>query len=190
MEIPEDAEPGRHVVNIKPTPVSAVGTIGSVGSRVVAITSVRVLLDIIGNAIRKGVILDVESGSHTKNRLEINTYFQNTGTVTIGAAGIQKIYDKNGDLIKEISIGNGYIKPKEIMVFKGFLPTEGLPLEDYDVYTVIDYKTDKAEKSSTFKLTPPTALAVVYEEGIGIPLLIIIIIIIVIVSIIIYRRIQ
>jgi len=190
IEIPKNAEPGYHLVNIKPTPLMTSETIGPIGSRVVAIIPVKVLLDVIGNVIRRGVILDVETGNYVGNKLEINTYFQNTGTVTISASGTQRFYDKNGELIKEISLGSLYIEPKGIKVFKGFLSKEEISLGDYNVYTVINYKTGTAEKSSLITIpSPPTALVTRAEE-VFIPLLVIIVVIVFVVSVIIYRRIE
>jgi hypothetical protein len=189
IEIPKDAEPGEHILNIKPTPSTPSESIGSVGSRVVAITSFRVILDVVGDALRKGVILDVEAGSYSNNRLETNTYFQNTGTVTISASGSQRIYDKEGNLVDEIQLEKMFLKPKEIKVFKGFLSTEGLPLEDYSVYTVIDYNTGKAEKSSSIRLALPTSFAV-NSGGFSPFLTVIILVCIVLASIVLYRKIR
>jgi len=191
IDVPEDAEPGYHTVNINPVPSKISETSSPVGSAVVSIISFRVFLNVIGDVVRKGSILDVESGSYTGNNLEISTYFQNIGTVTIASSGTQKIYDKDGKLVKEIYLGRSYVKPKEIKVFKGFLPTSGLSLGDYTVYTVIDYTTDSTEKSSTIKLTipTPTALATKHEESM-LTILVIAIIAIFIISLIIYRRIK
>ena len=190
IEIPNNSEPGYHVIDIKPVPLESPETTAPVGGRVVAVVSVKVLFDIIGNALRRGIILDTETGNYIGDRLEINNYFQNTGTVTISASGTQKIYDKEGNLKEVLFLSKKYIKPREIKAFRGLLPTTGLSLGDYDVYTVIDYTTGKAEKSSTITLTtpPPTILAVKAGEEIFIPLLIIIIIVIFVISVIIYRR--
>ncbi len=190
VEIPNNSEPGYHAIDIKPVPLESPEATAPVGGRVVAIVSVKVLFDIIGNALRRGIILDTETGKYVGDKLEINNYFQNTGTVTISASGTQKIYDKEGNLKEVLFLSKQYLKPKEIKVFRGLLPTTGLSLEDYNVYTVIDYTTGKAEKSSTITLTapPPTALAAKAEEEIFIPLLIIIIIVIFVISVIIYRR--
>jgi len=191
IEIPKNAEPGYHTVNINPIPSKITETAGPVGSAVVSITSFKVFLNVIGDVVRKGSVLDVETGSYSGNNLEIKTYFQNTGTVTIASSGTQKFYDKDGKLIKEIYLGRSYVKPKEIRVFKGFLPTNGLSLGDYTVYTVIDFTTDSAEKSSTIKLTlpTPTTLAAKHEENM-LTILVIAIVAIFIISLIIYRRIK
>jgi len=176
-------------VNIKPIPLTSSETIGRVGGRVIAITSIRVLLNVLGNALRRGVILDVEKGNYIGNRLEINTYFQNTGTTTISAGVIQRIYDKDGNFVNEIYSGREYVKPKEIKTFKTLWPITGLSLGNYNVYTIVDYISNKAEKSSVITLTAPpsTALAAKQEKEMVSPLFIIIIIFIV--SIIIYKRI-
>ena len=190
LDIPKNAEPGYHILYIKPVPSTSSEAIGSVGSRVVAITSIGVLFNILGNVIRRGVILDTESGNYVGGGLEIKTYFQNTGTVTVSATATQRIYDKNGELIKELYSDTGFVKPKEIKTFIALLPTSGLALKDYNVYTIVDYTTDKAEKNSVIKLEnpPPTALAAKAEGNLLI-ILIIISIVILIIAIIIYRRI-
>jgi hypothetical protein len=192
LDIPKDAEPGYHVISVKPTPSAPSETIGTVGSQVVAITGITVVFNIPGEAIRKGLILDMETGNYVGNRLEIKTYFQNTGTTTISARATQRIYNESGDVIAEIYSGKGSVKPKGIITFITYMPTNGLDLGNYNAYTVVDYATGKSEKSSTIKLTapPPTALAAKPEEASLMPLIIIFVIIVIIVSIIIYRRVQ
>ncbi|MFH0929008.1 MAG: hypothetical protein V1818_01475 [Candidatus Aenigmatarchaeota archaeon] len=187
INIPDDAEPGYHMIKMKPVPLATREEIGSVGSMVVAVTSVKVMFNVAGDPVRKGTILDVETGSYREGSVEMKTYFQNTGTVTISANGNQKIYDKEGKLVGTINLGKTYIAPKEIKTFRGTLKTADLPPEEYNVYTVIDYTTGKAEKSSSIELSPATSLAI--EQG-GDMTLLFLILIVLIVSIIIYRRVR
>lgn len=188
IEIPESSEPGNHVLSIKPVPIASSGSIGNVGSRVVSITSIKVFFDVIGNALRKGLILDIQQGNYNGKNLEINNYFQNTGTVSIYADGIQKIYDSDGNLVRESKLEKILVKPKEIKNFKGYFPVDEIESEDYEVYTVIDYKTGTAEKGSSIKIAPPTAMFASSEESSPL-LLIVLIIIIFVASIIVYKRI-
>jgi hypothetical protein len=188
IEIPENAEPGEHIVSIKPVPSAYSEATSPVGSVIVAITSIKIFFDVIGDAVRNGVILDVQVGNYNGNQLELNTYFQNTGTVTLYVDGNQKIYDKDGNLVKELNLEKMFVKPKEIKTFKTFMPVDEINLEDYDVYTVIDYKTGEAEKISSIKIAPATALLVSSESS---PvMLIVIILIIFIATIVVYRKIQ
>ena len=122
--------------------------------------------------------------SNVYERIKIDPDTNETYTTNV------KVYDKDGDLIREISLGKEYVKPKEIKIFRGFLPTKGLSLENYTVYTVIDYKTDTAEGSSVIKIAPPTGLAIKFDEEVFTPLLFIIIIVIFVISIIIYRKVK
>jgi hypothetical protein len=192
IDIPKNAEPGYHMLYIKPIPSASSETVGVIGSRVVAITSIGIIFNVSGNAIRKGVILDTETGKYVDDELEIKTYFQNTGTNTISASATQRIYNKDGEVIKELSSITEYVKPKEIKTLRTSLPTTGLSLGDYDVYTIVDYTTGKAEKSSIIKLTtpPPTSLAAKVEKNETFIILIIVVIVVIITAIIIYRRIQ
>jgi hypothetical protein len=177
-------------VYVKPVPSTPSESIGTVGSRVVAVTSVGVLLNVPGNAVRSGVILDTEAAGYSGSRLEINTYFQNTGTTTISAKAVQRIYN-NSEMIKELYAGEQYVKPKEIKVFTSYLDMQNVTVGDYDAYSVVDYTTGKAEKSSVIKITTPLTASVVIgaqESSSLLPLLIIVIIIIV--SILVYKRIR
>jgi len=186
LEIPKNSDPGHHVVSINPIPSTPPGEIGPVGTRVVAITSVSILFNVVGNALRKGVILDTEEGRYVGDRLEIKTYFQNIGTTTISAKAKQKIYDKNGKIINELDSSTDYFKPNEIRSLKTYLPITGLSLGEYDVYTTVDYTTDTVSKNSTISLyqppTPPT------EEKVFIPFWLIILVVILLIAIVIYRR--
>jgi hypothetical protein len=190
IDVPKNAEPGYHVLYIKPMPSTSQETGGAVGSLVVAITSVGIFFNIPGDAVRKGVILDTETGNYIGNGLEIKTYFQNTGTITISADIVQKIYNESGTLVKELYSGKQYVKPKEIEVFKTLLPTTGLSLGSYDVSSNVDYTTGKAEKISTIELNAPQKTLAANQEETSYVYLFIIIIIIFVVSAIIYRKIQ
>ena len=188
VNIPNDAEPGEHMFNIKPVPMTSSETTGAVGSIVVGVTSIRIRLNVSGNAVRKGTILDVESGNYGRDSVEVNTYFQNTGTVTISASGTQKVYDDEGNFIAELNLPKMYVKPKEIRVFKGILRADKIDSGDYAVYSSIDYKTGTAEKSSIISLSPPTGLIV--EGGLGNTVMILLILAIIVISIAIYKWIK
>jgi hypothetical protein len=154
LEIPKDAEPGYHLVKINPVPSSPSTNIGGVGANLVALTSVNIFFKIKGDGIREGIILDTVPGEYISNDLDIDTYFQNIGTTTISAKAIQKIYDKDGNFITEISSPTNYIKPKEIRILESFLPITGLSFGDYKIFTSVSYTTDTAYKNSTISITP------------------------------------
>jgi hypothetical protein len=190
IDVPKDAEPGYHIVYIKPVPSTPSDNIGTVGSRVVAVTSLGVIFNVPGNAIRRGAILDTEMGSYSESRLEIKTYFQNTGTMTISANAIQRIYN-GSELIQEMYAGEQFVKPKEIKVFTTYLDASKVAIGDYNAYTIVDYTTGQAERGSIVKVISPSTAAAFVAGPEGSSLLpLLIIAIIVIFSIIIYRRIR
>ncbi|MEM7817045.1 MAG: hypothetical protein QXZ20_03970 [Candidatus Aenigmatarchaeota archaeon] len=186
LEIPKDAEPGYHIVKIKPRPTSTSTISGTVGTQLVAITSVSVFFKVVGDGIRKGEILDVTSKGYNPKTLEIDTHFQNTGTTTITAKAIQKIYDKDGNFITEISSADTKIKPNELKVIKSFLPLTGLSFGDYDVLTTVKYTTDSAIKNSTISVTPEVSKP--KEEEF--PIWLFIVFIILLISLAIYKWVQ
>ena len=188
LEIPKDADPGYHLVNINPVPRAPPEEMGQVGTRIIAITSVNVLFNIAGEAVRRGVILDTEEGKYNGENLEIKTYFQNTGTTTITAKARQKIYDSEENLVKELSSHMDYFSPGEIKPLKSYLTTTGLSLGDYKIFTTVDYTTNTTTKAST--ITLKEIPEIVPKEELIIPVWLIILALILIAMILIYRRIQ
>ncbi|MEM7825062.1 MAG: hypothetical protein QXO27_03775, partial [Candidatus Aenigmatarchaeota archaeon] len=184
LNIPKDAEPGYHMLKIKPFPSVPSEIIGEAGARVVAITSVTVLFNVSGDARREGIILDVTSGNYIGNRLEINTYFQNVGTTTISARTFQNVYN-HGESIANLTSQLEFIKPGEVKVFKTFLPTDKISSNDYDVFTTVDYTTNSTSKISILTIPTPSSLAI--TPSVVFPLWLIILIVIVVITICIYK---
>jgi len=184
LEIPKDAEPGLHLVNINPIPTTPSGGADAVGTRVVAITSENILFNVVGEALRDGKILDVELGKYIGNRLEIKTYFKNTGTVTITARADQKIY-KDSVVLKEFSSSVEEIKPEEIKTIKSYINVENLDYGEYQIKTLVDFTTGNTSLSSSVVLIGPVSVP---EEETLIPIWLIVLILILLILIIIYRR--
>jgi hypothetical protein len=177
LEIPKDAEPGYHLIKVKPNPIETSGTTGRVGTNVVAITSVNVIFKVPGYAKREGVILDTVPEKNTPSQLEVNTYFQNIGTTTITAKAIQNIYDKNGNFIRAIASSKEAVKPKEIKILRSFLPLTNFSLGDYDILNSVFYTTDSTYKNSTMSITSEFLAANIQTEELPIWIFIFIIII-------------
>jgi hypothetical protein len=162
LNVPQDAEPGYHAIRVKPVPYVPSESVGQAGARVVAITSVGVAFKVPGKAMRDGVILDVNLGSYSGNRIEVNTYFKNTGTVTLVASGQHTVYD-DGSVVETISLPSLSVVPGETKVFKTYLPLEKLnPGNAYNISTAISYTTGVAYKNTTIQL--PLAYVVAPPE--------------------------
>ena len=187
LEIPKNAEPGYHLIIVKPNPRSASGTEGRVGTKLVAISSVSVFFKIPGDAKREGLILDSTSGDYSSNQININTYFQNIGTTTITARAIQKIYDKDNNFITQISSPKEAIKPKEIKILKTPFTLDGVSFGNYEIFTTVSYTTDSEYKNSSLSITPEILAAKPKPEEFPTWIFIVLIIII---AIVIYRRIK
>jgi len=184
LNIPNEADPGYHVIKVKPVPSIPSEIVGQAGARVVAITSVSVLFNVPGDAIRDGLILDVTPGNYIGNRLEINTYFQNVGTITIMAKGYHNFFNSNISIINTTS-SLETIRPGEVKTLKSFLPPEAVSFGDYDVYTTVSYTTSQTTKNSTISIPPPPVIIVKPE---GFPWwLVILVILIIMITIFIYK---
>ena len=183
LEVPRNAEPGYHLIKVRPTPLETSVTKEAVGANVIAITSINVILQVPGDAKREGVILDSTS-DYGQNNLEMNTFFKNIGTTTITARAIQRIYDKDSDFVTEIASSKQFVKPNEIKSLNSFLPLTSLSAGDYQVLTTVSYTTDSAYKNSTIFISPEAILVKPGTEELSTWVFIIIIIII---AIVIYR---
>jgi len=182
LNVPKNAEPGYHLIRINPYPSVPSEVLGQAGARVVAITSLSVLFNVPGEARREGLILDVVPGNYVGNRLEINTYFKNTGSVTISAKATQTIL-KNGEAIATLSSSTELVKPNETKILKTLLSLDGISFGDYDVITSVSYTTGLSQKNSTITISPPAPLA----PSPAFPYWIIILIIIIAIAIGIYK---
>lgn len=148
LNVPKNAEPGYHLLKIKPSPYIPSEVVGQVGARVVAITSVAVLFNLPGEVRRDGVILDVTQGKYLADRIEINTHFKNTGTVTISAKAFQSVLS-NGKPIENLTSETQLVKPGEIVIFKTFLPLSKVSPGNFSVVTTVSYTTGLTTKNST-----------------------------------------
>ncbi len=154
IQVPEDAEPGYHTVRITPTPSTPSG--GATSTRIVAITAITVLFKVPGDAVREGQLLDVVQGNVVGPNLEVNSYFQNTGTVTMAVRGDHEFY-RNAELREKTKSSTEFVAPGERSVLKTYMFAGGAPVGDYDVVTRISYTTGHQDKESTVSLyeAPP-----------------------------------
>jgi len=145
LKVPENAEPGYHVVALRPIPTTF-GAVPGTGANVVTVTSVSILFNVEGPAKRGGTILDTTSSGHT-NGLNIKTFFQNTGTTTISARSTNRVYDKNNALIGEFYSPRAYVKPGNIAALE--TPTSAMEEGEYTLNSIVTFTTGDSQKNST-----------------------------------------
>jgi hypothetical protein len=185
LTVPKDAEPGYHLIKIKPIPAVPSENLGQAGARVVALTNVNVLFYVPGDAIRDGVILDVVPGNYVGNRLEIDTYFKNTGTVTISARAYHEIIANNS--VSNISSSTELVKPGETKILKAYLDFYKDMPQEIEVKTTVNYVTGFKYKISKISLPPAVAQYVTIPKY-QIPWWMIVIIIIIIASSVLFYK--
>ena len=160
LRIPEDAEPGYHVLTIYFDPRAAPEYDKPVVIKTVI--PLNVIFNVPGPAIREGKILDITRGNYVNNKLELNIFFENTGTTTMLTHGdVVRIYDDEEE-IKALPSTFNLIKPDEVKIFKAYWNTEDLEFKDYRVTANFSYRTGTAAKESIISLyeLPPTAYIV------------------------------
>jgi hypothetical protein len=185
LNVPNNADPGYHVLGILPTPKVLSDRLGAVGSNVVALTTVNILFNVPGEAKRDGVILDVipDGFSSFGENIGINTHFQNTGTVSVVARSINRIYNNN-DFVTEVKSGKELFGPQEKRALKSILSTSGFSEGDYRIETTVDFTTGSVSKNTTLSLHPTQAVQVSKTE---IPLWLILLVIFIILIILYYK---
>jgi hypothetical protein len=187
VNVPEDAEPGYHVFRVKPTPVLSHEDLGQVGTKVVAITSVNFLLNVEGDAIRDGIILDVVSAGVHGGGWRTNTYFQNTGTVTMTARAIQTMY-RDGEVVATSESAKELIGPDSMKSLSVPFSSSEITPGDYEVRTTVNFLTGSVSKNSTLTILEPAVPPVKPEEKPKpFPWFIIILILIVVIAVLIYK---
>jgi hypothetical protein len=165
INIPNNAEPGYHAVMLRPSIYVPEQNMGRVGSRVVGVTSFLVVFRVSGKAERNGIILDTVRSSQSSSQVELSTYFQNTGTMTLYAKAFNAVSDSKAESASE------KIAPQEIKVMKSYLRLSGLDCQDScSVSTEVDYSTGKAESSSIISLAAPFIPVSMPKPGAGIDL--------------------
>lgn len=153
LNVPKNAEPGYHLLSVLPSPATKNQAEDQIGTQVVAVSPVRIIFQVPGEAVRKGKILDIQTGSRVGNRLEINIHFLNTGTVTLSAKADEiSIKDEEGNLVEELTSSIEYVRPGEIKILKSYLPFENLEDGDYSVFANVDYNTGSTDLSSMITL--------------------------------------
>ena len=184
LNVPENAEPGYHLVRIRPKPYVFETAGGRVGVQIATVTPVNVLFNIEGTAIREGKILDI-TGDYVNNNLRVYVHFLNTGTVTMSARADKiEVYD-NGKLVTSGSSVTTFVKPGEKTVLTAVLPANNLTYGEYKVYADVDYLTGHVEKNSTISFYPVSVVPVVKPAPAGISISLWLVILILIVCIVI-----
>jgi hypothetical protein len=166
LKVPKNAEPGYHsgVINLNPASLHEAPSMISIK----AVVPLKFIFKVPGKAIREGKILEVSSGNYDlDNRLNVNVYFQNTGTVTMGVGpAVVNIFDERG-LLDSLSSNFDYVKPGKTTIFSGFWFPKDIKLGKYNATAKIDYITDSAFKQSFIDVyerpTPPVGKVVEKE---------------------------
>jgi hypothetical protein len=188
LNVPDNAEPGFHKFLVRPLPFMTSDDGNVIGIRAVA--DIPVVFTVSGIAVRHGNILDVNSGGYSDGMLGIDTFFTNTGTVTISAKVEEtKIFDKNGKLLGSASSGYYKLKPGETQSLRSYVNADDIKPGEYDVFVNVSYRTGYVSKDTIITVyeKPITGYVPAVYQPPYVPIWLLIIPIIVI-AYVIYRR--
>ncbi len=138
VDVPEDAEPGYHMVQVQPQPTRSSGS-GSVG--VVSSTAFPVIFRVPGTAVRSATILGVHAGQTYDNRQRIVATLYNAGTVTVTTRTELRVPTVDGN--RTVQTGSSRLAPGETDYVTGRIATDELAVENgtFPVYAETDYST-------------------------------------------------
>ena len=139
LNVPPDAEPGYHRIMVRPSVYVPDQNLGMLGSAVVGVTTFSLTFRVPGEALRSVMILDTLKTDQSTDRMEITTYVQNNGTVTLNARVTQRL----GNITVPSSTQT--LAPQEIKAFTAYLPLEAFESgKVYQAESVADYATGNA----------------------------------------------
>jgi hypothetical protein len=192
LRVPRDAEPGYHLIKIKPGPRMPSGpNSGAINIR--TITPVTILFKVSGDAERDIKIMDITSASASSDRVVLDAYILNDGTVTASCI-INKlaVFNSSGDQIASVKSGFETLEPNEMRTVKLYWYIEDMEPDIFPVTAILDYFTGTDFKEGTITYTGiPTGEAVkIPAEGAKMPsnlMVFIILLIIIIIAYLIYR---
>jgi hypothetical protein len=142
-----------------------------------------------GRSVREGRILEISTGAYYDDRLSLEVFFQNTGSVTIKpkSSVVQLFYDEKSQEVLYASVD--YVKPGETKKFTAIMPAKNVKEGKYNVTAEVDYVTGKAFKASMVELYKPLVPIVkVVEKEFVFPWWVIIVLLIFIIAYFYYKR--
>lgn len=147
IKVPEDAEPGYHLISIHSSPYVPAGK--ALGVNIVAVSPVNIIFRVPGDAIRQGQILDLVAGRESVGGRTVNVFFKNTGTVTISAmAENVEVYEGNSSTDKSRFSGQQYILPGSAQALAVVFDYDEISVGTHEVFSEVDYMTSRASKSA------------------------------------------
>lgn len=164
VNVPSNSEPGYHVISVRPSISMPEEAGGQVSSLVVGVTTFSVSFYVKGEIKREGIILDVVSG-YKPDGVELGTYFQNTGTVTINARAIQYIEGKG-----PFQSAYEKVAPGKTAILKTFIPaTYFSRAGEHNIETLVDYTSGSASINSSIAIDNAVVERIKHEPEAGLP---------------------
>jgi hypothetical protein len=152
MNVPADAEPGYHAIQIIPSPrVSSTGGAGGVGVGIVTIVKTTLIFTIPGEVKREAEILGFDYKRTGENFEEIFVLVKNTGTVTISVK-LDGIIIDEGDKQTFIGGSGSVIKPNQIARINARYEVAGKNLGSYKATATISWKTGETRKDGIIEI--------------------------------------
>lgn len=147
VEVPEDADPGYHLIEVVPRPEIA----GQGSVNVVSTAAVPIVFRVPGEAERSGKIIGVRAGSHYDGGQTVEATFYNDGTVTV-RAGFRFVINRT-DGQRRVGAGGERVAPGESATFSTRVDDD-LVNDTFEVRAVADYGTGDASASAALSVAP------------------------------------
>lgn len=147
IKIPKNAEPCYYMSSVNPSPSLTQGQ--GMGISTIGLTRFMYVFKVIGEAVRKGEIVDIVAKRTGQGEVRLDILFKNTGTCTIEAwAEETKVYDELGEPITVVQSGSTKIAPGDITVLSAYW-RENVSEGRFRVDARVNYVTGKTFREET-----------------------------------------
>jgi len=152
LNIPADAEPGYHAVQIVPIPRVASTGSGGVGIGIVTIVKTTLIFIVEGDAERSAEVIGFDYNRIDDNYEEIYVLIKNTGTVTTGVRLDSLEIDEGTGVTKLPGTGHYNVAPNEIIRIKSKYGVGDKELGSYKADASISWMTGEAEGQGSIEV--------------------------------------
>lgn len=150
LDVPDDIEPGSHLLELTPQP-----TVPGRGAVSVASTArVQLLFTVPGEAVRSGKIIGLRAGDNVAGEQRIAGTYYNNGTVTTAADFSFTVETADGS--RTVNAGGATVAPGETATFTASVDT-GRVNDSFPVTASVDYGTGAATSAATLTVAAPSA---------------------------------
>lgn len=157
VELPEDIEPGHHLLTLTPQPTAT----GQGAVSLTSTASVQLFFSVPGDAVRSGKIIGIRADRNVDGEQRVTGTFYNNGTVTVRTAATFTVPASEGE--ETVSAGTVTVAPGETATFSTGVDTD-LVNGSFPVRLSVDHGTGRTTRANNVTVAAPSHPEPVRQE--------------------------